>query len=170
MCWLGDDYVALPDLKTEDPRVVSIMGSWAQELVANYSLDGLRVDAAKHVDNNFLGSFAQAAGVFTLGEVYEGDAEKFCPYQELVPSMFNYPIYFPMVQAFTNGNISALSQQMSVTQRRCADSNALASFAENHDVPRFASFTNDSAVSTLGHFETRPRLTSVVDHQISNCF
>lgn len=36
-CWLGDDKVELPDLRTEDQAVVDEYGAWIGELVANYS-------------------------------------------------------------------------------------------------------------------------------------
>ncbi len=147
VCWLGDSQVALPDLNTESQEVSKMMNDWVVGLIQNYSIDGLRVDAAKHVSNDFLKSFAAAAGVFTIGEVYEADQYKFCPYQDLMPSMTNYPNYFPMIEAFSAGNISALTQATQITKKTCADTTALASFSENHDLPRFASYTKDLAVS-----------------------
>ena len=145
-CWLGDDQVALPDLNTESQEVSDMINDWAVKLVADYSIDGFRVDAAKHVSDDFLRNFAAAAGIFTIGEVYEGDPNKFCPYQGLMPSMTNYPNYFPMIEAFSAGNISALTRAVPLTKKVCADTNALASFSENHDLPRFPSYTKDMSV------------------------
>jgi alpha-amylase len=146
VCWLGDDQVALPDLNTESQEVSNMMNDWAKSLISNYSIDGLRVDAAKHVSDDFLRNFAAAVGIFTIGEVYEGDQHKFCPYQDIMPSMTNYPNYFPMIEAFSAGNISALARASSITKKTCADTTALASFSENHDLPRFASYTKDISV------------------------
>lgn len=146
-CWLGDNVVALPDLHTELPEVVQIMGDWVKDLIANYSIDGLRIDAAKHVNNAFLSNFSAAAGIFSSGEVYEGNVNVACPYQDLIPSIPNYPVYFPMIQAFTDGNISALSSAITINSNVCKDTNALGSFSENHDLPRFASYTKDLSVS-----------------------
>ena len=148
ICWFGDDEVALPDLDTENPDVSNMMNDWIVKIVADYKLDGLRVDAVKHVGNQFLKSFCNAAGIFTIGEEYEGDPFKFCPYQDLMPSMTNYPNYFPMIKAFTKGNITALSLANPVTKRTCRDTTALASFSENHDLPRIPSYTKDSTVRT----------------------
>lgn len=145
-CSLGDNHVALPDLDTESQEVSDMMGDWVVGLVRNYSIDGLRIDAAKHVSNDFLRGFAATAGVFTIGEVYEGDVYKFCEYQDLMPSMTNYPNYFPMIQAFSAGKTSALARATKMTKKTCADTTALASFSENHDLPRFASYTRDPAV------------------------
>lgn len=36
-CWLGDSYVELPDLRTEDSDVADGYQTWIQQLVANYS-------------------------------------------------------------------------------------------------------------------------------------
>ena len=156
-CWLGDDIVALPDLNTDSEEVVNMMGDWIKEVVSNYSVDGLRLDAAKHTNNAFLSSFAGDAGVFTIGEVYDGDSPTFCPYQTLLPSMTNYPNYFAAIKAFTAGNISALTTQIALTSDQCADTTTLASFSENHDLPRFASYTKDVSVSYL-HWMMRLRI------------
>ena len=68
-CSVGDNVLPLPDLNTEDPKVVMMLNDWVKELVNEYDLDGLRVDTVKHIRKDFWPSFAQAAGVFTLGEV-----------------------------------------------------------------------------------------------------
>lgn len=36
-CWLGDGYVRLADVKTEDPRVISFYNDWIASLVSKYS-------------------------------------------------------------------------------------------------------------------------------------
>jgi alpha-amylase len=146
-CWLGDDQVALPDLNTESQEVSDMMNDWAIDLIAKYTIDGFRVDAAKHVSDNFLKNFAAAAGIFTIGEVYEGDPYRFCPYQALMPSVTNYPNYFPMIEAFSKGNVSALTRATQITKKTCADTTTLATFSENHDLPRFPSYTKDLSVS-----------------------
>ena len=43
-CWLGDEKVALPDLDTQDPEVQARYGDWIENLVKEYSIDGLRID------------------------------------------------------------------------------------------------------------------------------
>ncbi len=68
-CWIGDSNSDLPDLNTELQPVVDTMNAWIGQLVHNYSVDGLRVDTVKHVRQDFWPDFAEAAGVFTLGEV-----------------------------------------------------------------------------------------------------
>ncbi|KAL2013069.1 hypothetical protein VTN00DRAFT_594 [Thermoascus crustaceus] len=147
-CWTGDNIVPLPDLKTEDSTVQKILEDWAKELIANYSVDGLRIDAAKHVTPSFLPKFYDAAGLYVTGEVYEQKSSIICNYQkEYLPSVPNYPLYYAMNEAFTAGNTTALSNEISVMKEMCPDVTALASFSENHDVPRFASYTKDMALA-----------------------
>ena len=68
-CWLGDKAVPLADVNTEDDGVVNTLNSWVRNLVETYAIDGLRIDTVMHVRKDFWPAFAQAAGVFTLGEV-----------------------------------------------------------------------------------------------------
>ena len=68
ICWL---YTNLPDVRTEDQNVVDAYSEWISELVANYSIDGLRIDSVKDVDKASMPPFCQAAGVYCLGEVRE---------------------------------------------------------------------------------------------------
>nr|KMM70027.1 alpha-amylase 1 [Coccidioides posadasii RMSCC 3488] len=146
-CWTGDKIVPLPDLKTEDDTVTQIMKTWVEGLITNYSIDGLRIDAAKHVDTRYLNEVVSASGVFATGEVYERDLETACGYQRHIQSVPNYPIYYAMIQAFGNGNMTALVRQVEDAMLACNDTFALGAFAENHDLPRFPSFNKDLSLA-----------------------
>jgi alpha-amylase len=148
-CWLGATNVALPDLATESQEVADMIGTWITGLVANYSIDGLRIDAAKHVNDDYLPPFVEAAGIFTFGEIYSGVVENVCKYQKnnLIAAMPNFPIYFPLIQAFTNGNMKVLSNMISDVEKGCTDTSVMGIFAENHDLPRFASLVPDLALA-----------------------
>ncbi|QSS61847.1 alpha-amylase AmyA [Histoplasma capsulatum] len=146
-CWMGDDVVALPDLNTESEEVNEMMESWVKDLVANYSIDGLRIDAAKHVGPEYLKRVAKASGVFATGEVYEGDVAKVCDFQNLLPSVPNYPLYFSMIETFTAGKTKVYSEKLSLEKATCNDITTLATFTENHDLPRFASYTKDISLA-----------------------
>ena len=56
--WLGDSTLPLPDTNTEDPEIVETWNRWINELVGNYSIDGLRIDTVKHVRKDFWPAFA----------------------------------------------------------------------------------------------------------------
>ncbi|KAL4935157.1 hypothetical protein BDV06DRAFT_229085 [Aspergillus oleicola] len=147
-CWMGDNYVALPDLNTEDERVQTILEMWIQQMVSTYSIDGLRIDAAKHITPGFLRKFGEAADLFTFGEVYERSIEIICGYQDnLMSSVTNYPIWFALLDTFTQGNIDSLPNQVETMKNRCPSVTDLTIFAENHDIPRFASLKDDMTLA-----------------------
>nr|Q08806.1 RecName: Full=Alpha-amylase 2; AltName: Full=1,4-alpha-D-glucan glucanohydrolase 2; Flags: Precursor [Schwanniomyces occidentalis]CAA51912.1 alpha-amylase [Schwanniomyces occidentalis]prf//2113214A alpha-amylase [Schwanniomyces occidentalis] len=147
-CWEGDNTVSLPDLRTEDSDVSSIFNLWVAELVSNYSIDGLRIDSAKHVDESFYPSFQSAAGVYLLGEVYDGDPAYTCPYQNYMSGVTNYPLYYPMLRFFqgTSNSVDELNAMISSLESDCKDITLLGNFIENHDQPRLPSYTSDSAL------------------------
>jgi len=41
---MGDEKVPLPDLNTQDAKVQAVYGDWIENLVKEYSIDGLRID------------------------------------------------------------------------------------------------------------------------------
>ncbi|CAG8931674.1 unnamed protein product [Penicillium salamii] len=148
-CWLGDNTVSLPDLKTERQDVQKMWQDWVGSLVSNYSIDGLRIDTVRHVQKDFWSEFNKAAGVYCVGEVFDGDAGYTCPYQKVLDGVLNYPIYFPLRKAFSSvkGNIKDLYNMINTVKSTCSDSTLLGSFVENHDNPRFASYTDDMALA-----------------------
>ncbi|KAK4503775.1 hypothetical protein PRZ48_004690 [Zasmidium cellare] len=147
-CWMGDTIVPLPDLKTEAQNVSDVWNSWIGDLVSNYSIDGLRIDSLMEVNTGFWSGFQQNAGVYSLGEVYNGDNTFVCGYQDYVPGVFNYAMYFPMVAAFqsTTGSIGDLANMID-TIKSCPDTSMLGTFSENHDQPRFASLNSDMSLA-----------------------
>ncbi|KAI9831415.1 MAG: hypothetical protein M1826_003588 [Phylliscum demangeonii] len=120
-CWLGDSVVSLPDVKTDDSRVASILQTWISQLVSNYSVDGLRIDTVKHVPKSFWPSFTAAAGVFSIGEVFDGDASYTCDYQNYMDGLLNYPLYYPLLRAFQapRGNMQDLFNEINTVKSTC---------------------------------------------------
>ena len=137
--------VSLPDLNTENSFVIKTYNDWINSLVSVFGVDGIRIDTVKHVKKSFWPGFESAAGVFTLGEVLDGDISYTCAYQDYLDGVLNYPLYYPMIRAFQSvrGNISELRTTISTLQKSCADPTLLGTFSENHDNARFLSRTND---------------------------
>jgi alpha-amylase len=148
-CWLGDTVVSLPDLKTETPQVSSMLCSWAQEMISNYSVDGLRIDSVFNVNPDFLSGFNNAANVFCIGEGSTKNVTAACSLQGQLNGMLNYPRYYALTEAFnsTNGSLSDLMTTVNGVNGSCKDILELGTFSENHDVPRFASYTNDLSLA-----------------------
>lgn len=147
-CWLGDTVVPLPDLNTEDPTVVAGFGDWIQSLVKEYNIDGLRIDAAKHVNIDFWPVFCGKAGVFCIGEVYGSDIDDAALYQgsNALDSILNYPMYTALLDAFTlpgPQNMSAVADMIGQEAAKFKDPTLLGNFIENQDIPRWANISVD---------------------------
>ncbi|KAL2269917.1 hypothetical protein VTJ83DRAFT_2101 [Remersonia thermophila] len=144
-CWQGSNTVSLPDLRTEDEYVRRIWNQWIEEIVSKYSVDGLRVDSAKHVETSFWPGFSAAARVFLLGEVYHGDPSYVAPYQQYMDGLLDYPSYYWMLRAFqsSNSTMGELVNGINKLRNTAQDLSLYGSFLENHDIERFGSFTRD---------------------------
>lgn len=130
-CWLGSDEVPLVDLKTEDEEVAEMFGEWIEWMVETYKVDGLRIDAGVNVAPEFLSQFVERAGVFSTAEVYIEDVGIACDYQEAMGSVLNYPLYWPMTEAFQNGGSMAdLKSMMDQQAEECPDVTSLTTFSE----------------------------------------
>ena len=150
-CWLGDTVVSLPDLRTEDPVVANMLYSWVGELISNYSIDGLRVDSVANLNRDFLPGLQNSAkSSYLLGEVFDGNVTSACSYQDSLSGMTNYPIFFPLTRAFqnTSGSMDDLVDVINQQPTICKDPTLLGTFSENHDVPRFGSYTKDITLAS----------------------
>lgn len=170
---MGDANVALMDVNTENEEVISQYSDWIKDFVQSYRVDGLRLDAAKHIRGDFWPAFCRSAGAFCMGEVYEQDVGRaalwqFNPSQPTaasattggsgndsvgMDSVLNFPLYWNLVDAFgitgqSNGtegklDLTVLQTKMDVIKAGFADSTVLGTFLENHDVPRWAGISVD---------------------------
>lgn len=139
--------VSLPDIDTTNPSVIDTYQSWIKSLAATFAIDGLRIDTVKHVQKPFWPGFNKAAGVYCIGEVLDGDPTYTCPYQDSLDGVLNYPLFYPLTEAFRNasGDMSSLASMLKVVQSNCKDPTLMGTFVENHDNPRFPSLTSDAS-------------------------
>lgn len=147
-CWEGSENVPLPDLRTEDEDVYSVWYDWIADVVSTYGIDGIRLDSALEVNYNFTPGFEDAAGVYLVGEVDNGDPAVVTPYQQYMSGILNYPAYYWITQAFesTSGSISNLVNGIN-TMKADTDTTLYGSFLENHDNPRFPYYTSDYSLA-----------------------
>ena len=133
-CRLAD----LPDLKHENNYVSDELLRWIKYMVDRYKLDGLRVDTVPEVPKWFWHKFNKAAGVFQIGEVFNGDVEYVHSYQGPLTSTFNYPLYFHINDAFKERKLSKLNEYFKKIRPVYGDyKTVLGVFIGNHDNPRF---------------------------------
>ncbi|TRM69341.1 glycoside hydrolase family 13 protein [Schizophyllum amplum] len=147
-CWMGDSNVPLPDVNTENDQVVGLLKDYVSNLVTKYSIDGLRLDAAKSIRKDFWPDFCGAAGVYCTGEAWFNGVEQLCPYQDYMDSVHNYVMQPYAVNAFKSASsdaISSLANVMNSLASSCKDATLLTSFMENHDNARMGAVTSDMA-------------------------
>lgn len=64
----------LADLNTASTFVRTTLQNHVKSLVSTYGIDGLRIDAAGHVEKSFYPPYVKAANTFCMGEVLSGGA------------------------------------------------------------------------------------------------
>ncbi|CEL58004.1 GH13 alpha-amylase precursor [Rhizoctonia solani AG-1 IB] len=145
-CWLGDNNVALVDINTESENVVNTYNAWIKNLTSFYNIDGIRIDTVKHVRKDFWPAFVKNSGVFSIGEVLSNETDYTGDYTNYMDAVLDYPSWFAITQAFasTTGNIALIAQNIPETQKYFKNGGiSTGAFLENHDQPRFQSWTTD---------------------------
>ena len=132
----------LPDLKQENDYVTEKLLEWIQQLVSKYNIDGIRVDTVLEVPTWFWDKFNAAAGVFQIGEAFNGNVEYIAPYAKHFDSIFNYPLYYTIFDSFCN-SFNNLEYYWFNTRDKWPDPKYPAIFIENHDNQRFLYRCND---------------------------
>ncbi len=86
---------------TENDDVVKAYYSCIGAFVKDYGIDGLRIGAARHIRADFWLPFAEAAGVFCIGEIFENDPATESKLQGLLDSIPNLPLHKDILDAST---------------------------------------------------------------------
>ncbi|KAJ6442308.1 alpha-amylase A type-3 precursor [Purpureocillium lavendulum] len=134
----------LPDVDTQDPAIRKLYQSWISWLISEYGFDGVRIDTVKHVEKDFWPDFASAAGVYTIGEVFDGDPDYLAGYASVMSGLLNYAIYYPMNNFYQQkGSSQALVDMHNTVGQKFPDPAALGTFLDNHDNPRWLNQKND---------------------------
>ena len=137
----------LPDLKQENEWVAQTLIDWIKDIVSKYNIDGIRIDTIMEVPKTFWDSFRSAAGVFQIGEAFNGDINYVADYQNHLDSVFNYPLYYTIQNSFC-GSFRNLEGYWMNSRSTWPAPQYAATFVENHDNPRFLNRCNDRAKFT----------------------
>jgi alpha-amylase len=136
MCRLAN----LPDLDQSNSYVRSTLLSWVSTL-ASYGFDGLRVDTIPEVTASFWSEFNAAAGMYCVGEVFNGDISYVSNYQNYLDGVLSYPLFYTMLNVFAyQQNMSQLETLLGPNgtyASKFRDVNLLGTFIDNHDNSRF---------------------------------
>jgi alpha-amylase len=134
----------LPDLDQSNSFVKSTILSWIINLVKTYNLDGIRIDTIPEVPKAFWAEFSQAAGVFQIGEIFDGRIDYVSDYQNYIDATLNYPLYFKLKDIFIYGHgMNELENFYGNDIKKWKDPTVLGVFVDNHDNARFLSLKND---------------------------
>jgi len=139
-CRLAD----LPDLNQDNPYVRKTLCDWIKNLVAEYQIDGIRIDTIPEVHGDFWADFGKAAGVYQVGEVFNGDYGYVGNYQNYIDALLNYPLYYQIKNQF--GGHSSMYNFRSYYQNMDShfkNQDVLGVFVDNHDNARYLNQYND---------------------------
>ena len=132
----------LPDLKQENEWVTEKLVEWIHDLVEKYDLDGIRIDTIMEVPKWFWDKFRESAGVFQIGEAFNGDIGYVADYQKHLDSVFNYPLYYSIESGFC-GDLTNIEGYWFNNRPKYPAPEYTATFVENHDNPRFLNRCKD---------------------------
>ncbi|KAI0201364.1 glycoside hydrolase family 13 protein [Astrocystis sublimbata] len=142
-CWVAD----LPDVNTENQEVIDFYQTWIKYLVSEYDFDGVRIDTVKHVSKDFWPGFSSAAGVYTIGEVFDGDVDFVAGYSGTMDGLLNYPIYYPMNRFYQQqGSAQEMADMHDIIGSKFPDPTTLGTFLDNHDNARWLSQKDDTTL------------------------
>lgn len=148
LCWLE----GLPDLRTENDGVRQVYAAWIKDLVANYSIDGIRIDTALEIEPEFWtdGGVKEAAGVFMLAEINHSQPEVLAPYQQYIDGYMDYSSWNWFTDAFQTVDASLYDLHNGtnwLASMTDIDPSLFGTFVENHDQVRFPYRNSDMALA-----------------------
>ncbi|KAF7340243.1 Alpha-amylase [Mycena venus] len=148
-CWMGNGYVSLADIDTENPTVIEIWKEYLVSFIPKYKIDGLFASTPVGISRNRFGANFLVQPMFTPKGRYGIGirSDVICPYQEHMDSLHNYPFKELATDAFVSsaGSMAELVKVARQMQVQSKDITLFGTFMENHDNPRLGSFTTDIA-------------------------
>lgn len=112
--------------------------------VDDTGVDGVRVDAARSIDKDFLAEFQSYLGVPSFGEIFVGDVDYVSEYQDYEWGVLDFPLFFQAREVFANDasfyNVKSILDQ----DYKYNNVNHLVTFIDNHDRDRFLCLANDN--------------------------
>lgn len=141
---VNGDVHGLPDLATEREDVYRYLLDATLKWVRVAKPDGFRLDAVKHLPLSFWARFNRDVRKATrpnfelLGEMLDGDPQVVARVQREggFTTMFDFPLYFAIVDVFCKGQSAARLGAMLTSDRLYPSPGALTTLVDNHDLPR----------------------------------
>jgi glycosidase len=158
----------LIDLNFRDHQIVDRVVDDVLALVRKFDVDGLRIDAAKHIDPVIIETIRHrleriedqgGATFYLVGETFTDDRDLISKYisPQRLDGQFDFPLMFAIREVFGGGaSFSLLEDAAQASQNAYgAHYQWMSPFLGNHDVARFATAIAGNA---QGPFENTPDL------------
>lgn len=106
------DYLMFANIDFDCPEVVEEMKKWGIWVSNQLQLDGMRLDAIKHINNQFIKHFLEAVrkekgeNFYAVGEYWKNDEESLNDYLahvEYEADLFDVPLHYNMFEASSQG-------------------------------------------------------------------
>ena len=154
--WEG--HFELVKLNLKNPQVVDYLIDCVKKWVAEFDIDGLRLDVAYCLDEDFLRRLRYECkqlkpDFFILGEMLHGDYNRLVN-DQMLDSCTNYECYKGLYSSFNSINMfeiaHSIARQFGPEEWTLYKGKHLLCFADNHDVERIASIlTNKNHIIPL---------------------
>lgn len=147
--WEG--HYELVKLRLENNDVVTYLFDSIKKWVADFNIDGLRLDVAYCLNEDFMRRLREFANTikpdfYLIGEVLFGDYNRIVN-DAILHSCTNYECYKGLYSSFNDMNLfeiaHSLNRQFSNDQYALYKNKHLLSFVDNHDVSRIATMLNN---------------------------
>lgn len=159
--WSGDvddengnyDFLMCNDIDHDHPEVADELKRWGVWVTAELELDGLRMDAVKHIKATFISDFldtvrgARGSEFYAVGEYWNGNLDTLRSYIDITAgriSLFDVPLHYNMFQASREQGGYDLSGILRGTLTEQCPSLAV-TFVDNHDSQRGCSLESQVA-------------------------
>lgn len=135
------DYLLGNDIDLKHPEVIAELNRWGIWVANELNLDGVRLDAIKHMDTNFVKQFLEAVrkergdDYFAVGEYWKGDFDSLKNYLEALDykiDLFDVPLHYKMYQASLEKEKFDFTQFLNNTLVTQYPESAV-TFVDNHD-------------------------------------
>lgn len=135
------DYLMFADIDHSHPDVIEELKRWIDWFINELSLDGLRLDAVKHIDNDFMEEFSthiyekHGENFYLLGEYWDEDVDKEKDYMDSTNykiDLFDVALHYNLFSASNEGEEYDLTKIFDGSLVADAPLKAV-TFVDNHD-------------------------------------
>ncbi|CAD8189678.1 unnamed protein product [Paramecium octaurelia] len=130
----------LADLNQDNSFVQSELINWIKWLITEYQFDGIRIDTVMMVKTDFWTKFTNAAGVYSVGEVFDGDMGFLKQFIGPINGLLNYPLFYTLRDVLLhNKGMNTLETFFNNIASSFGKANLpyMGNFNDNHDNARF---------------------------------